>query len=229
MAIAALILGVLAICISWIPVIGTVAIIPCILSFIFSIVSISKKGSQKAMSITGLILSIISFIIISFWVLIFIMILCFDDSYDDSFSHYWNSYDYVDDYENNELYSTYSMKEDIKLSDRVIKVEKVERNQGNENFKPAEGNDFLLVTISMKNISMRDILYSCDDFLLIDNNKNEFETDYNKIHSFTTFTKDNLEKNKVKTGVLCFEIKKESKDLTLQYRNVTNHINIGLK
>lgn len=228
MAVASLILGILSICIAWLPVIGVVAIIPCILSFVFALVSISKKGSQKAMSITGLVLSIISFLIMIFWVFIFIMAICFDDGYEDSLSNYWNSYDYIDEYED-DLHSTYSMSEDIKLNDRVIKVQKVERSQGNENYKPSEGNDFLLVTISMKNISMHDIIYTCDDFELVDDNKKSYQTDYNKIHSNTTFAKDSLGKNSVKTGVLCFEVKKDSKNFTLQYKNITEHVNITLK
>lgn len=230
MAVAALVLGIIAICLACIPVVGIFALLPGILSFIFSLVSIAKKDNNtKGMSITGLVLSIFSFLIIIFWIIVlsFLVQLGFSDDFD--FFKYYSYYENENfDYDKS-LHSVYSMKEDIKLNDRIIKVEKVEKSQGFENYMPSENNEFVLVTVSMKNISVSDILYDCNDFKLIDDKNEEYETDYNKIVSKTTFTKDNLQKNKVVSGVLCFEIPKESKDLTLQYENICNYINISLK
>lgn len=231
MAVAALVLGIIAICLACVPVVGIFALLPGILSFIFSLVSMANKknSNTKGMAITGLVLSIFSFLTIIFWIIVlsFLVQLGFSDDFD--FFKYYSYYENENNYSDNSLPSIYSMKEDIKLNDRIIKVEKVEKSQGFENYIPSENNEFILVTVSMKNISVSDILYDCNDFKLIDDKNIEYETDYNKIVSKTTFAKDNLQKNKVVNGVLCFEIPKESKDLTLQYENICNYINIPLK
>ena len=60
-------------------------------------------------------------------------------------------------YYEDELYSTYSINEDIKLNDRVIKVDKVEKDKVNEIYTPKEGNELIFITISTKNISIYDI------------------------------------------------------------------------
>ena len=74
MAVAELVLGIVAIVLSFIPCIGILAIIPAILGIIFSIMGLSqakKTGQGKGMAIAGLILSILAIA----WVPIFVLLI----------------------------------------------------------------------------------------------------------------------------------------------------------
>lgn len=74
MGIAALILGIISIIIGFIPLCGSIALLPAIIGLILGIVDTvlkSKKGEKKGVSIAGLVLSAIAIVIIVFWVFIF--------------------------------------------------------------------------------------------------------------------------------------------------------------
>lgn len=225
MATASLVLGIISLSLSWIPVVNIIAFILCILSFIFAIISLSKNNNNsKGISVAGLITSIISFSIIILFTFMFSMLISnIISEVKVNLEEFKNELYYED-----ELYSTYSINEDIKLNDRVIKVDKVEKDKVNEIYTPKEGNELIFITISTKNISIYDILYNCDDFKLIDKNFNEYECDYNKIKSNTTFTKGSIEPEKVKTGVLCFEVPENVGEVVLQYNDYAHCINISL-
>lgn len=63
MSIAALVLGIIAFILSFMPLIGLIAIFPAITSVILAIVDLVKKSKTKGLSIAGLILSGLSLII----------------------------------------------------------------------------------------------------------------------------------------------------------------------
>lgn len=74
MGIAALILGILSIIIGFIPLCGSIALLPAIIGLILGIVDTiqkSKKGEKKGISIAGLVLSAIAIVVIIFWVFVF--------------------------------------------------------------------------------------------------------------------------------------------------------------
>jgi hypothetical protein len=74
MAMAGLVLGIVAIVLSFIPCIGFFAITPAILGIIFSIIGLSqakKTGQGKGMAIAGLVLSILAIV----WIPIFILLI----------------------------------------------------------------------------------------------------------------------------------------------------------
>lgn len=60
---ASMVLGIIAICLSFIPVINNAAFIMGVLSIIFGIIVICKKQSKRSRAITGLILGILAIII----------------------------------------------------------------------------------------------------------------------------------------------------------------------
>lgn len=71
MGTASLILGIVSLVISFIPLLGSIAIFPAITGFVLGIVDLvkkSKSGGKKGMSIAGLILSVVAVIIIVFYV-----------------------------------------------------------------------------------------------------------------------------------------------------------------
>ena len=74
MGIAALILGIISIIIGFIPLCGSIALVPAIIGLILGIVDTvlkSKKGEKKGVSIAGLVLSAIAIVVIVFWVFVF--------------------------------------------------------------------------------------------------------------------------------------------------------------
>ena len=74
MGIAALILGIISIIIGFIPLCGSIALVPAIIGLILGIVDTvqkKKKNEKIAVSVAGLVLSTIAIVIIVFWVFIF--------------------------------------------------------------------------------------------------------------------------------------------------------------
>lgn len=74
MGIAALILGIISLIIGFIPLCGSIALIPAIIGLILGIVDTvqkKKKGEKIAVSVTGLVLSAIAIVVIIFWVFVF--------------------------------------------------------------------------------------------------------------------------------------------------------------
>lgn len=74
MGVASLVLGIMSLIIGFIPLCGSIALVPAIIGVILGIIDIvskSKKGEKKGISIAGLILSVIATIVIIFWVFVF--------------------------------------------------------------------------------------------------------------------------------------------------------------
>lgn len=70
MGIAALVLGIIAICGSWIPIFNYLMFVPAVLAIIFGSVAMKKAGdagATKGMAITGLVTGIISLVLIIIW------------------------------------------------------------------------------------------------------------------------------------------------------------------
>lgn len=67
MGVAALVLGIISILISWIPCVGSLALIPAIVGLILGIVDTvqkSKKGEKKGLAIAGIVLTAIAIVVI---------------------------------------------------------------------------------------------------------------------------------------------------------------------
>mgnify|MGYP007000577565 CR=1 FL=1 len=74
MGIAALVLGIISLIIGFIPLCGSIALLPAIIGLILGIVDTvqkKKKGEKIAVSVTGLVLSAIAVVVIIFWVFVF--------------------------------------------------------------------------------------------------------------------------------------------------------------
>lgn len=74
MGVAALVLGIISILIGFIPLCGSIALFPAFIGLILGLVDIvlkKKKGEKIAVSVAGLVLSILAIVIIVFWVFVF--------------------------------------------------------------------------------------------------------------------------------------------------------------
>ena len=75
MAVAGLVLGIVAIVLSFIPCVNLFGFLPAVLGLIFSIIGLSKAkktGEGKGMSVAGLICSILALVWIPIYVFIFL-------------------------------------------------------------------------------------------------------------------------------------------------------------
>lgn len=73
MGVASLILGIVSLIIGFVPLCGSIALLPAIVGVILGIIDIIKKNKtkeKKGQSIAGLIMSVISIIVIVFWVFV---------------------------------------------------------------------------------------------------------------------------------------------------------------
>ena len=74
MGVVALVLGIISIIIGFIPLCGSIALVPAIIGLILGIVDVavkSKKGESKGVSIAGVVLTAIAIVVILFWVFVF--------------------------------------------------------------------------------------------------------------------------------------------------------------
>lgn len=111
MAVASLVLGVIAIILTFVPIIRIFAFLPAILSIVFAIIEfVSKKqDKRKSDAIVGIILSLVSLIVLAFrvfFIILFTLIasgnfcqMIFEE-FDDSFHPYIYEEHYTfEDYE----------------------------------------------------------------------------------------------------------------------------------
>lgn len=221
MAIAALVLGIISFLLALVPFFGIIAIIPAIIGAILGIVAIAKKSDHsKAMQITGLVLSILAGLITIFWMLFLIYI---SDIPKKSISTQIESSDIIQRKE-----KTYEIGDDVRFTDMILKVDKVEKTQGTEEIKAKEGYQFITATISIKNISSYPIEISPLDFRVKDEKANNYDSDYIKIKSITSFKTTELGVGETMTGVVAFEVPNTVNKLTLRYFNYEKDANIRL-
>lgn len=221
MAIAALVLGIISFLLSIVPFFGIIAIIPAIIGAILGIVAIAKKSDHsKAMQITGLVLSILAGFITIFWMLFLIYI---SDIPKHTISTQTETNDIIQRKE-----KTYEIGDDVRFNDMILKVDKVEKTQGTEEIKAKEGYEFITVTISIKNISSYPFEVSPLDFRVKDEKSNNYDSDYIKIKSITSFKTTELGVGETMTGVVAFEVPKTVNKLTLRYFNYEKDVNIRL-
>lgn len=221
MAIAALVLGIISFLLSIVPFFGIIAIIPAIIGAILGIVAIAKKSDHsKAMQITGLVLSILAGFITIFWMLFLIYI---SDIPKHTISTQTETNDIIQRKD-----KTYEIGDDVRFNDMILKVDKVEKTQGTEEIKAKEGYEFITVTISIKNISSYPFEVSPLDFRVKDEKSNNYDSDYIKIKSITSFKTTELGVGETMTGVVAFEVPKTVNKLTLRYFNYEKDVNIRL-
>ncbi len=96
MGIAALVLGIISMIIGFIPFCGAIAFVPAVIGLILGIVDTvkkSKSGEKKAISITGLVLSAVAIVVITFWLIVAGLVVAEEglnniETYDYSYYNY---------------------------------------------------------------------------------------------------------------------------------------------
>lgn len=200
-ATAGLVLGIIAICFSFIPVVSYVSFILGALAIIFSIVALVKKAS-KGMAIAGLIVAIIAVY----------MAYSMHKGLETAVNEISNA---LDTSKSETL--EYNQGDAATLGDGVIKVTKVEKSQGNDWDKPKSGKEFVIITVSIENKGKNKLSYNPYDFKLQNSQGQQESITFTTINSDTSLSSGELVAGGKVSGTIAFETTKGDKDLPLIY------------
>lgn len=200
---AGLVLGIIAICFSFIPVISYISFILGALALIFSIISLCK-GASKGMAIAGLILAIIAL------VMAYSMHKGLETAVNEVSSALGGG--------KTEIVECNQGETGI-LGDGAITVTKVERSQGNEWDKPKSGKEFVIVTVSIENKGKDKLSYNPFDFKLQNSQGQQEEQAFTTIDNDTSLQSGELIPGGKVSGTIAFEQPKDDKNLVLIYND----------
>lgn len=201
-ATAGLVLGIIAICFSFIPLISYVSFILGALAIIFSIVSLAKKAS-KGMAIAGLIVAVIAVF----------MAYNMHKGLETAVNEINNAIDNTNKTETLE----YNQGEAATLGEAVIKVTKVEKSQGNDWNKPKSGKEFVIITVSIENKGSGKLSYNPYNFKLQNSQGQQESMTFTTINNDTALSSGELVANGKVSGTIAFETTKGDKGLALIY------------
>ena len=200
-ATAGLVLGIIAICFSFIPVVSYVSFVLGALAIIFSIVALAKKAS-KGMAIAGLIVAVIAVF----------MAYNMHKGLEKAVDEIGNALD-------NSKTETleYNQGDAATLGDSVIKVTKVERSQGNDWDKPKSGKEFVIITVSIENKGSGKLSYNPYDFKLQNSQGQQESIAFTTTNNDTALSSGELVAGGKVSGTIAFETTKGDKGLSLIY------------
>lgn len=217
LAIAAMVVGIISILLGWVPFLGLAIGVAAIIMGVISL----KHKYNKGMSITGIVTGAIS----TLWNLVISAILIIG-----FISVGIVGGEFVK--EVNDSISSYDQKQQAKIDakkdfekgataifgDFEVKVNSVKRNYvpDYEYSKADDGNELIVVNITVKNIADSSEYFSSYS-LNLDDNGNTNTSSYADVDN--SFDGTNIAAGKSATGNVVFEIKKDSNNLKLQYED----------
>ena len=113
----------------------------------------------------------------------------------------------------------YALGEEATLGDIVLKVNKVERTKGENLDKPKEGNEFVVVYITMINTGKKRLNYNVYDFKVKNSEGEIVGPIFSIVNNSTALGGGDIQPGEVVTGSILFEEPIREPDLTLQYQN----------
>lgn len=113
----------------------------------------------------------------------------------------------------------YKINDVIILEGMELKIDEVKYSKGNEFDKPKDGNEFVIVKVSIKNTGDKKISYNPFDYS-IENSDGQITTQtISAIDSKTSLSSGELAPEGKISGTIVFEAPKEDKNLKLLYKN----------
>lgn len=200
-ATASLVLGIIAICFSFIPLISYVSFVLGALAIIFSIVSLAKRAS-RGMAIAGFIVAVIAVF----------MAYNMHKGLETAVNEINNA---IDSSKTETL--EYNQGDAATLGDAVIKVTKVEKSQGNEWNKPKSGKEFVIITVSIENKGSGKLSYNPYNFKLQNSQGQQESMTFTTINNDTALSSGELVASGKVSGTIAFETTKGDKGLSLIY------------
>lgn len=165
LAIASMVIGIIALLLAWIPIIGFIGFVGGIAAIIMGIIAL-KKATGKGMSIAGIItgaLSVLSSLAMAF--LFFGIIILGAASVENDAVVTENN-----NITDSQVQASYKVGDVINFDGKKVTITSVERNwnSGNQFTVPQSGYEFVKVQISIENNSSNQISYSTYDWKLQD-------------------------------------------------------------
>lgn len=112
---------------------------------------------------------------------------------------------------------SYNINETAIFNDVHYTVTNVEYSNGDEWDKPADGKNYVIVTIKVENKSDSKISYNAYDWTMVNSQGQEYEEVFTTIDSDTSLGSGELMSGGTKTGTIVFEQSKNESSLKLLY------------
>jgi hypothetical protein len=217
-AITSLVLGILAFCCGFF----FMGIVFGVLAIIFGIMGI-KKPQGKGMGIAGIILGSIGLLSgLLMTILFFAGLTIFGNAVNEASKS-------LDQSEQTEQEKTggkkaFSMNETANFVDYEVKVNTVQRNYTSPEMfiQPADGKEYIVVNVTVKNISGESKTLTPSDFKIDENGVKDYTTYVNA--PAPAFETKELSADAVYTGNIVYEVTKGATDLKLSYDHYSSSL-----
>src|SRR5690625_1774410 len=109
----------------------------------------------------------------------------------------------------------FDIDEKVELDNRVIQVTDVEKSDGDDFDKPKEGNEFVIVHVSIENNGDKEVSYNPLDFKMKNSNGQIEDTTFTTIDSDSSLSSGDLAPGGNVSGTLAFEQPIDDEELQL--------------
>lgn len=153
------------------------------------------------------------------WVLLVVAIAVFSSSEESPEMVQSNQQANSEDSNHNiESKEKYGVGDEVKLGGAVVAVNSVEKSAGSEWDQPKSGHEYVIVTVTIKNIDHEQISYNPYYFSMQNSQGQITETTFTTIDSDTALSSGNLASGGVVSGTISFEQPIDDPSLVLKYQ-----------
>lgn len=117
-----------------------------------------------------------------------------------------------------EVKEFYAVGEEVKLGDNVLVVNSVEKSAGSEWDKPKNGNEFVIVNVTIKNGGSSEISYNPFDFQMQNSQGQITDQAFTTINTDTALNSGSLASGGQVSGTIAFEGPVGDEGLVLKYK-----------
>ena len=117
-----------------------------------------------------------------------------------------------------EVKDIYSVGEEVKLNDNILVVNSVEKSAGDEWDTPKEGNEYIIVTVTIRNDGKSEISYNPYDFDMQNSKGQVTEQAFTIINTDTALSSGELVSGGEVSGTIVFEQPVGDPGLVLKYK-----------
>ncbi|MBS5951182.1 MAG: DUF4352 domain-containing protein [Clostridium sp.] len=124
----------------------------------------------------------------------------------------------------------YSVGEEVKLGDNILIINSVEKSNGSEWDKPKDGNEFVIVSVTIKNGGSSEISYNPFDFKMQNSQGQITDQAFTTINNDTSLSSGKLAAGGSVSGSIAFEQPTGDSALVLKYKsNIFSNKEIQVK
>ncbi len=116
-----------------------------------------------------------------------------------------------------EVKESYIIGEEVKLGETTIVVNSVEKSAGTEWDKPKSGNEYVIVSVTIRNVGQQEIFYNPYNFSMINSQGQITDMAFTTVDSDTALSSGSLASGGTVSGTISFEQPIEDSNLVLKY------------